>query len=301
MVKGFREKLILLLGIHVFILSPLKADEDSPNRGKQKTKAQLENLEPKTLRCMIRNGSYHKPTNGCCSGYVQCNLIVLNKEFADDFEHFCELNKQACPLLEVCEEGSPYPQILASNADLRTDIPKYAIYIHGQKVNEVEDVTDIWPKDSVAFLIGCSFSYDAALQDAGIKLRSVEKGTNVPMYRSNIPCHGVGKLAGNMVVSMKPIKRKDLALEKEITAKYQFAHGEPVHVGDPSLIGIEDIDDPDWGDSVEVLSDEVPVFHACGVTPQLIVMQAGIPFAITHAPGHMFVTDTLCKQLMKKD
>ncbi|MFK7824259.1 MAG: putative hydro-lyase [Oligoflexales bacterium] len=274
---------------------------EAKQEGEEDTPSTCANLEPRELRKLIRSRKFCKSTNGCASGFVQCNLIVLKKEDAEEFKLFCENNQKSCPLLEVCEEGSPFPKKLASDADLRSDLPKYSIYLDGNKVTDIEDVTDYWPEDSVAFLIGCSFSYDAALQAAGINLRSAEQGTNVPMYISNIPCHQVGKFKGNMVVSMKPIKVKDVPLERSITSQYQFAHGQPVHIGEPSLIGIEDINTLDWGETVEILADEVPVFHACGVTPQLILMEAKIPFAITHSPGHMFITDTLCISLISNN
>ena len=297
MVGKFYKLVFIFFTVHAMMSGILHGQEKS-EIDSEKNNSSYDKLEPKEFRKLIRTKKFNKPTNGCCSGYVQCNLIVLNKEYADNFRQFCEKNTKSCPLLEVCEEGSPYPRKLAAMADLRTDLPKYTIYHYGKKQEDVEDVKGHWPKDSVAFLIGCSFSYDSALKEAGIKLRSAASGTNVPMYISNIPCNPVGKLQGNMVVSMKPIKIKDVPLEEEITSRFKFAHGAPIHVGDPSQIGIEDLGQPEWGDPVEVFSDEVPVFHACGVTPQLILMLAKIPFVISHAPGHMFVTDTLCTALI---
>lgn len=168
---------------------------------------------------------------------------------------------------------------------------RYAIYRNGKLDKEVNDVTDYWPEKSVAFLIGCSFSYDGALINAGIPLKSAEQNKNVPMYKTNLKCRSSGSLKGNMVVSMKPIPALQVAKHIEITSKYTHAHGGPVTVGSASSIGIADIHNPEWGDSIDIAADEVPVFHACGVTPQAILMESKVPFAITHSAGHMFVTD----------
>lgn len=247
------------------------------------------------FRERVRQGKFTGPTNAQCPGFLQCNLVVLPQgQAAFDFLLFCQRNPQACPLLEVCDVGSPVPLALAPTADLRTDCPKYAIYRNGKLEKEAFDVTDVWPKDSVAFLIGCSFSYDGALLNAGIPLRSAEQGKNVPMYLSSLKCRPAGSLRGNVVVSMKPIPALQIAKEVEITSKFPHAHGGPVCIGRSECIGIEPerlSQKPDWGDAVELRPDEVPVFHACGVTPQAVLMESNVPFAITHAAGHMFVTD----------
>jgi len=247
-------------------------------------------VETRKFREEVRKGRFVGPTNGVCPGYLQCNLVVLPRgQEAFDFQLFCQRNKKACPLVEVCDGYSP--DGVAFGADLRTDIPKYAIYRNGVLEEEVTDATEYWPEDAVAFLIGCSFSYDGALIDAGIPLRSAEQKKNVPMYRTNLKCRPAGNFGGNMVVSMKPIKATDIAKEVEITSKYPHAHGAPVCVGCPGAIGIENLDEPEWGDAIDLAADEVPVFHACGVTPQAVLMASKIQFAITHLAGHMFVTD----------
>jgi len=228
--------------------------------------------DPASFRRIVRSGEFCGPTNGICRGFVQCNLYVIRRADAYDFLLFCQRNKKACPLVEVCEVGSAFPQSVGKDVDLRTDIPKYSIYQNGNLVKEVTDVTDDWPTDSVAFLIGCSFTCEGALLDAGIHLRSIEQNKNVPMYKTNIQCRPAGALSGNMVVSMKPIKAVDVALEVQITSRFPQAHGGPVCVGCPSAIGINDIMNPDWGESVNMQPDEIPVFHACGVTPQNILM-----------------------------
>ena len=247
---------------------------------------------PQAFRRAVREGLFQGPTNGQCPGFLQCNLVVLPQgPHAFDFLLFCQRNKKACPLIEVCNVGSPFPDGVAKGADLRTDVPMYAIYKDGKLHKEVEDVTEYWPENSVAFLIGCSFSYDGALLDAHIPLRSAEEGKNVPMYKTNLKCRPAGSLSGNMVVSMKPIKATDVSKEVEITSQYPHAHGGPVCIGNAKAIGIDDIDKPDWGDAIDLRHDEVAVFHACGVTPQSVLMDSKVPFAITHKAGYMFVTD----------
>lgn len=242
--------------------------------------------------CVVRNNLHTKPTNGVCPGYLQCNLVVLPQgQIAFDFLLFCQRNPKSCPLIEVCDVGSPYPYSIAPGADLRTDVPKYAIYRNGKLDKEVTDVIDYWPKESVAFLIGCSFSYDGELMDAGIPLKSVQQNKNVPMYKTNLKCRSAGSLKGNMVVSMKPIPSLQISKHVEITSKYTHAHGGPVAVGSAEAIGIKDINKPEWGEAIDIDNTEVPVFHACGVTPQSILMDSKVPFAITHSAGHMFVTD----------
>lgn len=274
------------------------------------------NDHPASFRDRVRQGSFQKSTNGCCPGYIQCNLVVLHQKDAFDFLLFCQRNPQACPLMEVLNVGSYEPTSVCRDgdrardrdrsscikhsgtgnegtcADLRTDLPLYRIYRHGKHILTTHDVTDYWPSDSVAFLIGCSFSAEDALLRAGIPLRSIQNGTNVPMYNTNISCEPAGKFKGNMVVSMKPIPATLVAKEVMITSRFPFAHGPPVCIGCPQAIGIlKDLQDPDYGDPVPMELDEVPVFHACGVTPQNVLCQSGIEFAITHEPGCMFVTD----------
>jgi len=246
----------------------------------------------RAFREKVRTGGFTKPTNGVCPGFLQCNLVVLPQgPVAFDFLLFCQRNPKACPLIEVCDVGSPNPNGVAPGADLRTDLPKYSIYRNGKLYEEVTDVTDYWPQDSVAFLIGCSFSYDGALMNAGIQLKSAQQGKNVPMYKTNLKCRSSGSLNGNMVVSMKPIPALQISKHIEITSKYAHAHGGPVAVGSASAIGINDINMPQWGESINVGHDEVPVFHACGVTPQSVLVDSKVPFAITHSAGYMFVTD----------
>ncbi|WNW13037.1 putative hydro-lyase [Pseudomonas sp. DTU_2021_1001937_2_SI_NGA_ILE_001] len=232
------------------------------------------------------------PTAGQAPGLTQANLISLPREWAYDFLLFAQRNPQACPILDVTEPGS-HQTVLAEQADLRTDIPLYRVWRDGQLVDEVQDASPLWAQqgDLVSFLIGCSFTFEADLLEAGIDVRHISQGCNVPMYRSNRQCRPAGRLQGEMVVSMRPIPASRVSEAVKITARYPAVHGAPVHIGEPRLLGIEDIARPDFGDAVAVHEGEIPVFWACGVTPQAVVMASRVPFAITHAPGHMFITD----------
>lgn len=246
---------------------------------------------PREFRETVRRGEFVGPTNAVCPGFLQCNLVVLpTGPTAFDFLLFCQRNPKSCPLIEVVDDGF-CPTGIARGADLRRDVPMYSIYRDGEFVEDVVDATDFWPDKSVAFLIGCSFSYDGPLMDAGIPLRSAEQGKNVPMFKTNLKCRPAGSLTGNMVVSMKPVPALKISKHVEITSKYTHAHGGPVCIGRPDVIGVADMDKPEWGEAVDMRPDEVPVFHACGVTPQSVLMDSKVPFAITHKAGHMFVTD----------
>ncbi|MBC3956570.1 putative hydro-lyase [Pseudomonas triticifolii] len=242
-------------------------------------------------RARYREGMV-SPTAGHAPGLTQANMICLPREWAYDFLLFAQRNPQACPILDVTEAGN-YSTVLAEGADLRTDIPLYRVWRDGKLADEVSDVRDLWTEhtDLVTFLIGCSFTFETPLLEAGIDVRHISEGCNVPMYRSNRICRPAGRLKGEMVVSMRPIAADRVADAVKITARYPGVHGAPVHVGEPGLLGIEDISRPDFGDAVTLKPGEIPVFWACGVTPQAVVMASGVPFAISHAPGHMFITD----------
>ncbi|MET3677766.1 MULTISPECIES: putative hydro-lyase [unclassified Pseudomonas] len=244
-----------------------------------------------TARARYRNGLI-SPTAGHAPGLTQCNMICLPREWAYDFLLFAQRNPQSCPVLDVTEPGE-YSTYLAKDADLRTDLPLYRVWRDGQLAEEVSDVRALWAQhtDLVSFLIGCSFTFETDLLNAGIDVRHISEGCNVPMYRTNRACRPAGRLQGNMVVSMRPIPADRVADAAKITARYPGVHGAPVHVGEPSLLGIEDVGRPDFGDAVTIKSGEIPVFWACGVTPQSVVMASRVPFAISHAPGHMFITD----------
>lgn len=247
--------------------------------------------KPSDIREMIRRNELIQPTSGMANGYAQANLAILKKEHAFDFLLFCQRNPKPCPILDVTEPGSVIPQLVAPDADIRTDFPKYRIYRHGEFVEEVTDIIKYWEDDMVAFLIGCSFSFEHALLNNGIPVRHIEENCNVAMYKTNIPCVKAGKFEGPMVVSMRPIPEKDIVRAVQVTSRFPSVHGAPVHIGNPESIGIKDIHNPDFGDRVTIKQGEVPVFWACGVTPQAVAMQVKPELMITHAPGHMFITD----------
>jgi uncharacterized protein YcsI (UPF0317 family) len=224
-------------------------------------------------------------------GHVQANLAILPKELAFDFLLFCQRNPRPCPLLEVVEAGEVEPSDFAPGADLRTDTPLYRVYEYGEMTAEVEDISEYWRDDLVSFLLGCSFSFETAMTDAGIPLRHQEQGKNVAMYITNIQTAPAGVFSGPMVVSMRPIKREQVVRAVQVTSRFPATHGAPVHIGSPGDIGIRDLDLPDFGEAVEIKPDEEPVFWACGVTPQAVALNCKPPLMFTHAPGRMFITD----------
>jgi uncharacterized protein YcsI (UPF0317 family) len=245
-------------------------------------------LLPDQARALFRSG-LRVPTAGWCAGRTQANLIAVPREHAYDVLLFAQRNPKPCPVLDVTEPGATSARLFAG--DLRTDLPAYVVYEDGEQVAEVTDATEYWRDDLVAFLIGCSFTFETALTQAGVPVRHIEQDRNVPMYRTNRPCRRAGGLGGPLVVSMRPIPAEQVADAVRITARYPSVHGAPVHVGDPSELGIDDLDAPDFGEPVDVRLGELPVFWACGVTPQAAVMASRPKFAIGHAPGHMAITD----------
>ena len=251
----------------------------------------FEGLSPAEVRRFIRSGEYTGQTSGLCPGYAQANLVVLPKEYAYDFLLFAQRNPKACPLLEVTDAGSRLLKDIAPGADLATDLPRYRIYENGVLTGEYTDVGRFWRDDLVSFLIGCSFSFEGDLLAADVPVRQIEEGKNVPMYDTNIPCASAGVFHGNMVVSMRPIPYELVPKAVQITASMPRVHGAPVHIGDPAVIGIEDLSRPDYGEAVTVREGEVPVFWPCGVTPQNALLRSKPSFAITHAPGHMLISD----------
>lgn len=247
---------------------------------------------PAEARRIIRSGAFQAPTSGLCPGYAQANLIVLPKEQAYDFLLFAQRNPKPCPLLEVTEVGAREAAICATDCDIATDFPKYRIYRHGELVEETADVAAYWRDDFVSFVIGCSFSFESELVEAGIEMRHNTMGRNVSMYLTDIDCMPAGSMGGKMVMSMRPIPHDQVVKAVQISGAIPKVHGAPMHIGDPAAIGVRDIAHPEFGDPVDIREGEVPVFWACGVTPQSIVMNSKPEFAITHAPGCMLITDT---------
>ena len=252
----------------------------------------LRTAEPAVAaRARIRTGHCVGPTSGLAPGFAQANLVVLPADYALDFARFCVRNPKPCPLLEVTDTGSPRPMTLAPDADLRTDLPRYRVFVDGELVDEPTDATRYWRDDFVSFLLGCSFTFEWALAAAGLPLAHLLQGVNVPMYVTIRRCVGAGPFEGPLVVSMRPFAPTDIPRTVEVSARFPAMHGGPVHVGDPAAIGITDLAAPDFGDPVQMRPGEVPVFWACGVTPQAVALEARPSLAIFHAPGHMFITD----------
>lgn len=252
----------------------------------------MSELTPYQLRQQCRSGVFSGNTSGLAPGFVQANMAILPKQYAADFLQFCHFNPKPCPLLGMAATpGAIDMPALAQDLDIRSDLPRYRIFRHGQLVEEVTDVRDYWRDDLVTFLIGCSFSFEESLLADGLEIRNITEKVNVPMYRTNIGCTPAGVFHGGMVVSMRPMTPADAIRAIQICSRFPQVHGAPVHFGDPAAIGISDINKPDFGDAVSIKPGEVPVFWACGVTPQVAIANAGVDFCITHSPGHMLVTD----------
>lgn len=242
-------------------------------------------------RLRIRAG-LQQPTAGMAAGMTQVNMISVPQDWAYDFLLYAQRNPQSCPVLDVLEAGV-YRSEMAADSDIRRDFPRYRIWQQGELLEEIGDATEIYAAhpDLVTFLIGCSFSFESALIEAGIEVRHIHDGRNVPMYLTDKACRRAGRLSGNLVVSMRPLRADQIADAVKITARMPGVHGAPVHIGQPEALGIADISQPDFGDAPRIEAGEIPVFWACGVTPQAAIMQSKIPFAITHAPGYMMITD----------
>jgi len=253
-------------------------------------------LSPRALRQTIRSGEHRGNTSGFAPGFVQCNIVILPADWAHDFLRFCQLNPKPCPLVAAGEPGDPAIPPLG-DIDIRTDVPSYRVFRNGEMTEEVPDITNLWRDDLVCFALGCSFSFEEALVADGLEVRNVSEGVNVPMYRTDIDCASAGPFSGKMVVSMRPFKAADAIRAVQICTRFPSVHGAPIHLGDPALIGIGNLDAPDYGDAVCLGDNELPVFWACGVTPQVALEAAAPPFAITHSPGCMLVTDLRNSQL----
>ncbi|TFG84641.1 MAG: putative hydro-lyase [Spirochaetales bacterium] len=254
-------------------------------------------LRPAELRRRIRSGEITSiPTAGMSTGYAQANLVILPKEYAEDFEEFARLNPAPCPILEILY-GDPHTHDMGEDGNILTDIPEYFIYKDGKLNDRCTDATAYWQEGMVGFLIGCSFSFEEALTKAGIEVRHIATGRNVPMYKTNMMTKPAGPFYGPIVCSMRPMTPENARLAYEITAAMPHVHGAPLHIGDPADLGIADVNTPDYGEAVDIHEGEVTVFWPCGVTPQAAIENAKPPSVITHSPGHMFVTDILNREL----
>lgn len=253
-------------------------------------------MHPRDVRRLIREQVITFPTAGMAAGYAQANLVILPGDHAADFKEFCRLNPFPCPVLEIIE-GTPETRSMGDGGNIATDVPEYFIYRNGVMTEKVRDASAYWQDGFVGFLIGCSFSFEEALMRAGIEVRHIAQGRNVPMYKTNVPTKQAGPFFGPTVCSMRPMTPADAERAREITARMPNVHGAPLHIGDPAAIGISDIMKPDYGEAVDIYPGEVPVFWPCGVTPQAAVENARPPIVITHSPGHMFITDVLNSEL----
>jgi uncharacterized protein YcsI (UPF0317 family) len=252
---------------------------------------------PAQVRAAARAGAWTSHTSGLAERHVQGNVVILPRADADDFLRYCQRNPKPCPLLAVGEPGDPTLASLGADIDIRSDLPRYRVWRDGQVVDEPTDIGALWRDDFVTFVLGCSFSFEQALLDEGLRLRHVDEGRNVAMYRTHIATEPAGPFGGPLVVTMRPLGAAAAIRAVQITSRFPAVHGAPVHLGDPALIGIADLERPDYGDAVAVRGDEIPVFWACGVTPQAALENARVPLAITHAPGCMLVTDRLNHEL----
>ena len=243
------------------------------------------------VRAAIRSGRYDRHTAGLAAGRLQCNLAILPEAFALDFLRFCQRNPKPCPVVGVSDTGDWTMPTLARDLDLRTDVPRYRVFVDGALREERTEIAEVWRDDLVAVALGCSFTFEGAMIRAGFPMRHIEADRTVPMYRTTLPLVPAGPFGGTMVVTMRPVPAERVGEARAISAAYPQAHGGPVAVGDPAALGIADLAMPDWGEAVEVRAGEVPVYWACGVTPQNVLRAARLPLAITHAPGHMLVSD----------
>jgi len=253
--------------------------------------------DPAHVRSVIRQGLWSSHTSGLAGDHVQGNIVILPDVLAADFLRFCQRNPKPCPVLAVSEPGQVSLPSLGPDIDIRSDVPLYRVWRHGELTDEVTDIAALWRPDLVTFVLGCSFSFEHALQQAGIRLRHVDEGKNVAMYRTNVETVPAGPFSGAMVVSMRPMRAADVIRAVQVTSRFPGVHGAPVHIGDPAQIGIQDLGRPDYGDAVSLALGEIPVFWACGVTPQAAILSAQPAFCITHAPGAMLVTSLLNQQL----
>ena len=248
-------------------------------------------LSSVAIRERIRAGQHDGHTAGLAPGMLQCNLAILPEDYALDFLRFCQRNPKPCPVVGVSETGDPMLPTLGQNIDIRTDVPRYRVFRDGEFTEEVAGISDLWSEDLVTVALGCSFTFENALVRSNIPVRHIEMGRNVPMFRTNIDLVSAGSFGGQMVVTMRPLREDQVEDATNISARYPQAHGAPIAVGDPSFLGISDLNQPDYGDPVDIRAGEVPVFWACGVTPQNVLRAARLPLCITHAPGHMLITD----------
>ena len=253
---------------------------------------------PSEIRASIREEKWKDLTSGLAPRYTQANLVILPKEQAFDFLRFCLANPKPCPLIEVTDPGSPEPIQTARGADLRVDVPRYRVYRDGNLVAEPFNILPYWQENLVSFLLGCSFTFEQALLESGIPVRGLEENGKFSAYITNIACTPIGIFHGPLVVTMRPMTPTQAIKAVQITSRFSWSHGAPIHIGDPNEIGISTLTKPDYGEPVEILPGEIPVFWACGITPQAVALESSVELMITHSPGHMFITDVTNDELL---
>lgn len=251
----------------------------------------------RAVRAEARSGGFDGQTAGISPGSVQGNVAILPADWAHEFLNFCRRNPKPCPVLAVSDPGDPMLAELGDRVDIRTDVPRYRVFENGAEIDETTDISNYWRDDLVAFVIGCSFSFEEALVQSGVPVRHLDLDIECPIYKTNIPCAPAGRFHGPLVVSMRPMLPKDAIRAIQITSRFPNVHGSPVHFGAPADIGIKDINTVDYGGPVPIHKGEVPVFWGCGVTPQAVVEAAKPPFMITHKPNHLLVTDLVNAEL----
>ena len=242
-------------------------------------------------RLRVRSGEHTGHTSGMALGFAQGNVVILPAALADDFLRFCQSNPKSCPVLAVSQPGDPYLPALGADLDIRTDVPRYRVFRNGEPIDEPTNIGGLWRDDLVTFVLGCSYSFEEALIADGLEVRNVSLDRSVAMFRTNVATAPAGRFHGPLIVSMRPFKPADAIRAIQITTRFPAVHGAPVHIGLPEAIGIRDLAQPDYGDAVPVNADELPVFWACGVTPQAVIAETRPAFCITHAPGCMLITD----------
>ena len=252
---------------------------------------------PAEARRLFREGTWAQRTTGLCVGYTNAALAILPRDLAFDFLLYCQRNPKPCPLLEVLDPGDPMVMSLADGADIRTDVAGYRVMVRGEVVDEPSDIIQYWREDLVTFLLGCSGTFESALEGAGIAPRwrqGEESGTGI--YRTNIPTAPAGRFRGPLVVTMRPIPNHQVSRAVQVSSRFPGHHGAPIHIGDPAAIGIDDLSKSEWAAGPTLLPGEVPVFWACGVTLQTVVEESKPDLMITHYPGRMFITDIPSEQ-----
>jgi uncharacterized protein YcsI (UPF0317 family) len=254
-------------------------------------------IHPQELRAQCRSGAFTGYTAAHCAGFVQANICILPRDWAYDFLLYCQRNPKPCPLLATSEPGSWHLDALGADIDIRRDLPAYHVFREGEFAGEFGDLSEFWRDDFVTFAMGCSFSFEQALLEDGLPLRYLERGSVAGVYETTVATTPAGRYTGPLLVTMRPFSPSDAIRAIQITSRFPNVHGAPVHLGDPAAIGVDltrrycDVGDASVGPS------EIPLFWACGLTPQKAVAAARPPIFITHAPSSMLVTDLCNSQL----